>query len=584
MNGHSYSNGWTAYNEKSRPTYSSNASWLASRDSLPIRYDDDEKNHSWIDPSSPLFQQLNRLRRSLIRKIPFVDSLIGPRRFSITSTSSDNSSTSVLSGDTIRFVLLCSLWYMTSALSSNTGKVILNQFKYPVTLTFVQFGYVAAYCLLFMSPVVRFSTIRRPTKAIIHSTFPMGCFQVGGHIFSSMAISRIPVSTVHTIKALSPLFTVAAYALLFGVSYSSKTYLSLLPLTIGVMLACSFDVSTGNSIGLVCAFGSAIVFVTQNIFFKKIMPSNAGGSGSAVTNHKLDKVNLLFYSSGMAFLLMVPIWVYYDLPHLLASEHSHPQASFFSVAPHFFINGTVHFAQNVLAFVILAKTSPVTYSIASLIKRVAVICIAVVWFKQSVHMIQGVGIALTFFGLYCYNGAKSDVERGEKKVRRVENARDGMLPSTIGEAKDAEDSDQEWSEKTPVHFQTSVPVTTTAYTRPRGQSIAHAYPHPAPPLPPPPHRHPTAGRQNPDLHIHIAPRTPREAPEHTGKESGHSPTKSYPSPPPSEDSPPDSPTANGHASATATPQDGESSPYFVTRSRRTNSMQMRSHARPVMRA
>ena len=76
----------------------------------------------------------------------------------------------------------------------------MTSFRYPITLTFVQFGFVAAYCLLFMSPVVRFSKLRRPNKAIIQSTLPMGVFQVGGHIFSSMAISRIPVSTVHTIK------------------------------------------------------------------------------------------------------------------------------------------------------------------------------------------------------------------------------------------------------------------------------------------------------------------------------------------------------------------------------------------------
>lgn len=101
---------------------------------------------------------------------------------------------------TTRFVLLCSLWYTTSALSSNTGKAILTQFRYPVTLTFIQFGFVALYCLLFMSPIVRFSRLRRPTKAIIKNTLPMGMFQVGGHMFSSMAISRIPVSTVHTIK------------------------------------------------------------------------------------------------------------------------------------------------------------------------------------------------------------------------------------------------------------------------------------------------------------------------------------------------------------------------------------------------
>ncbi len=102
------------------------------------------------------------------------------------------------------FVLLCSLWYTTSALSSNTGKAILNQFRYPITLTFIQFGFIAMYCLLFMSPLVRFSRLRLPTKAIIHSTLPMGMFQVGGHMFSSMAISRIHVSTVHTIKVSPP--------------------------------------------------------------------------------------------------------------------------------------------------------------------------------------------------------------------------------------------------------------------------------------------------------------------------------------------------------------------------------------------
>ena len=112
------------------------------------------------------------------------------------------------STSTVRFAFLCGLWYASSALSSNTGKAILNQFRYPVTLTFVQFGFVAAYCLLFMSPIVRFSRMRRPTRAILKDTLPMGCFQVGGHIFSSMAISRIPVSTTHTIKVSAhPLVT-----------------------------------------------------------------------------------------------------------------------------------------------------------------------------------------------------------------------------------------------------------------------------------------------------------------------------------------------------------------------------------------
>ncbi|GBE86627.1 Putative transporter [Sparassis crispa] len=444
----------------------------------------------------------------------------------------------------VRFVLLCALWYTTSALSSNTGKIILTQFRYPITLTFIQFGFVAAYCLLFMSPLVHFSTFRPPSRAIFQSTIPMGFFQVGGHIFSSMAISRIPVSTVHTIKALSPLFTVAAYALLFRVRYSPKTYLSLLPLTLGVMLACSFDMTAGNAMGLLCAFGSSLVFVTSNIFFKKIMPSNGGS-----TAHKLDKLNLLFYSSSMAFLLMVPIWAYYDLPLLLAAAAdpahvSHPphdggahSAHFHTLAQHVLANGTVHFAQNIIAFVLLAQTSPVTYSIASLVKRVAVILTALVWFAQPVHPVQGLGIALTFAGLCLYNRAKGDVAQGETRMRRVNAARDMALPTTLRDP--ILDPDM----RLPPTVVVDAPppaepalAFASAYTRPGAHAHIHptaaaaahpfppsALPAPVPATPPPSY---SQTHPHPNLHVKIA------------QPSGTPPVGSYPSPPPSLDSPP----------------------------------------------
>lgn len=102
---------------------------------------------------------------------------------------------------TIRFVSLCLLWYSCSALSSNTGKVILNNFRFPVTLTIVQFFFVAGLCWLCSRPELGWTTrLRTPTHAIVKGTLPMAAFQVGGHIFSSLAISRVPVSTVHTIK------------------------------------------------------------------------------------------------------------------------------------------------------------------------------------------------------------------------------------------------------------------------------------------------------------------------------------------------------------------------------------------------
>lgn len=364
-------------------------------------------------------------------------------------------------------------------------------------------------------------------------------------------------------QALSPLFTVAAYALLFGVSYSAKTYFSLLPLTLGVMLACSFDMSASNAIGLLCAFGSAIVFVTSNIFFKKIMPSN---SNSGNTGHKLDKVNLLFYSSSMAFLLMVPIWMYTDLPSLMSHSHMHvddPHAHpALSTLTNFVINGSVHFLQNVLAFVLLAQTSPVTYSIASLIKRVAVICIAVVWFRQHVHLIQGLGIGLTFVGLWCYHGAKGDVEKGEKKVRRVENAREGMLPSTRSEV------ESETEEKVEVMVQSTGIPNPLIYSRPGANSNLHYSHAPRPMVPqpptshttrlPPPRQLPTYSQTHPhvqpNLQVHINahdsplshPHVLPQSQSIVTKPELTSPIDSYPSPPPSEAaSPPSSPELEG---------------------------------------
>lgn len=215
------------------------------------------------------------------------------------------------------------------------------------------------------------------------------------------------------------MFTVFTYALLFRVSYSPATYLSLLPLTLGVMLACSFDMTVSNVLGLICAFGSTLVFVSQNIFFKKIMPTESS------TPHKLDKINLLYFSSGMAFILMIPVWIYSDAWRLI---HHKPTTMGPSMILYFSINGTVHFAQNILAFAILSSTSPVTYSIASLVKRIAVICLAIVWFKQAVHPVQAVGIGLTGVGLWMYNNAKRDVEKGERKVQQ--DRLDGVLPTS----------------------------------------------------------------------------------------------------------------------------------------------------------
>lgn len=323
---------------------------------------------------------------------------------------------------------------MSSALTNTSTKSILNIFPNPITLTLVQFAFVSFWCIFFAYVAYLFPFIRRaipalkygiryPSRDVIATTLPLALFQVGGHILSSHAMNKIPVSLVHTIKGLSPLFTVLAYRFVLNIHYATATYLSLIPLTLGVVLACSVEFS-GNLFGILCAFGGAIIFVTQNIFSKKLFVeaarAEADGSIRSPQARKLDKLNLLCYCSGLAFLLTIPIWLWTDGFPLSVAFHPRPSSpnhkSDIYLPLEFLFNGVFHFAQNILAFVLLSLVSPVTYSVASLIKRVFVIVVAIVWFGSTTTPLQALGIGLTVLGLYLYDRT-SDTSRADRRAK-----------------------------------------------------------------------------------------------------------------------------------------------------------------------
>lgn len=327
-------------------------------------------------------------------------------------------------------------------MTNTSTKSILNAFDKPATLTLVQFAFVSSLCLtlaklasIFPSLRTKITAlkhpIRPPTKEVLRATLPLAAFQIGGHLLSSTATAKIPVSLVHTIKGLSPLFTVFAYRAIYDIRYPQATYLSLIPLTAGVMLACSGKhglFASGEFMGIIQALFATLIFVTQNIFSKKLFneAAKAENDGSGQSK-KLDKLNLLCYSSGMAFVLTMPIWFWSEGIGLLGDflsdgsvdlKQTPTSMDHGRLAVEFVFNGIFHFAQNILAFVLLSMVSPVTYSVASLLKRVFVIIMAILWFRSPTTPIQAVGIALTFLGLYLYDRS-SESNKADRKARTM---------------------------------------------------------------------------------------------------------------------------------------------------------------------
>lgn len=355
-----------------------------------------------------------------------------------------------------KLIVLCLIWYLTSAVTNTSSKSILNALPKPITLTIIQFAFVSIWCLLlsYLASVIPWlkhnvpalkNGLRYPSRDIIGTTLPLAVFQLAGHILSSMATSQIPVSLVHTIKGLSPLFTVLAYRMFFRIRYAKATYLSLVPLTLGVMLACSTGFST-NFFGIMCALLAALVFVSQNIFSKKLFneTSRAESEPQSPDRPKLDKLNLLCYCSGLALILTLPIWVISEgyplisdllqdgVISLSGKKNSLDHGELFL---EFVFNGVSHFAQNILAFILISMTSPVSYSVASLVKRVFVIVVAIVWFGNSTTYIQALGILLTFLGLYLYDrNSHDDVAEQRAKADHF-RAKEAILPLNVSTEK-----------------------------------------------------------------------------------------------------------------------------------------------------
>jgi len=157
---------------------------------------------------------------------------------------------------------------------------------------------------------------------------------------------------------------------------------------------------------------------------------------------------------------------------------------------------------------------------------------------------------MAFLGLWMYNSAKGDVERGENKMRRVEAARDMMLPSTKAEERMMSGIETPPLIDTPVDTTATTTTAmdkTTAYGRPRNMSITSHRPpihHHTPHLQLPvsqPHNH-----NLPDTHSKLPPPPGSTFPPtmiSIPKRGVASLLDSYPSPPASlDDTPPSSPT------------------------------------------
>lgn len=86
-------------------------------------------------------------------------------------------------------------------------------------------------------------TIRRSMRKVFRENFLVGLFRCTNIVLGFLALKFVPVSFVATIRASAPVFTVIISRLLLDEKIGSWTKLSMIPITFGLALCSSFELS-----------------------------------------------------------------------------------------------------------------------------------------------------------------------------------------------------------------------------------------------------------------------------------------------------------------------------------------------------
>jgi len=329
-------------------------------------------------------------------------------------------------------------WYVF-----NGATVILNRFvflpdfgfQFPLTLTFMHLltGFaLSALFIRFVLTDARMLPLRASTYSRERLVFAL--LFAGNIILGNVALKFIPVSFMQTVKASTPFFVTLFSWLLFGVRFTTRTLLALVPVVLGIVLASASELSFDMR-GFVAVTAACFVQALQIVYASRLLnesePSrdaelaesekkgdieangaaadkSSSTSSSAqkpepINTKKLDVFNTMLLVAPPALVALVPMIVLSEIAGIWAWATSR------ATSWHFFVliaSCTIAFLLNLSTFWLLKVVSGVTYSVAGNFKVVVVIVVSVLIFRNPVSIRSALGCAITIAGCFIYASIK----------------------------------------------------------------------------------------------------------------------------------------------------------------------------------
>ncbi|KAG0225756.1 UAA transporter [Actinomortierella wolfii] len=219
---------------------------------------------------------------------------------------------------------------------------------------------------------------------------------------SNVSLYEVNVAFHQVVRAMTPVFTIAISILFLKRKYSAMTYISLIPLLLGVYMATVGDYSY-TTMGFILTVLGTILAAVKTVVTNRIQ----------VGRLQLHPLDLLLRMSPLAFVQTVIFsWMRGELEAVIAFSRS--QMSYKLVLA-LLVNGVIAFFLNYVSFTANKKTSALTMTVAANVKQVLSIVVAVTVFDTVIGFLNGLGIVLTLLGGAFYSYV--DLQEKNKRMR-----------------------------------------------------------------------------------------------------------------------------------------------------------------------
>lgn len=306
-----------------------------------------------------------------------------------------------------------SLCLVLNAMSSiaivYTNKVIFktHSFQYGTLLTVIHFA-ITTFGLF----LCHMAGVFQPKRIEILKIIPL-CLSFCGFVaLTNLSLVYNNIGFYQLIKVLTTPLLVVLQTLYFQKTFSTKVKLSLAVTCIGVAIATGSD-SQATLFGTFVALSALLVTCIYQIWV-----------GTKQSELQCNGFQLLYYQAPISCVMLMPIAFFADN----LSEYYFTPC--FGTVCWILFSGVLAFLVNISIFLVIGKTSPVTYNVLGHFKLCVILCLGFIAFGDDFNARVLMGIVLTLAGVFWYTNLKmaenAKTEEAERTVlKNVEVPHDG---------------------------------------------------------------------------------------------------------------------------------------------------------------